>query len=105
MYFAGERMRPVSEVELQNMKTKEGIENIDLALLRVFYSIVLSAFEDSSYKTLKPIISMYVPNLAEHLGMKRNLDKQRIAQVISKTQQFHNIVAVSYTHLDVYKRQ
>ena len=94
MYFAGERMRPVSEVELQNMKTKEGIENIDLALLRVFYSIVLSAFEDSGYKTLKPIISMYVPNLAEHLGMKRNLDKQRIAQVISKTQQFHNIVGV-----------
>ena len=33
MYFAGKQMRRVSEVELQNMKTKEGIENIDLALL------------------------------------------------------------------------
>ena len=44
MYFSGEQMRRVSEVELQNMKTKEGIENIDLALLRVFYSIILYDF-------------------------------------------------------------
>lgn len=96
MYFAGEQMRRVSEVELQNMKTKEGIENIDLALLRVFYSIILSAFEATSCKTLKPNITLFVPDLAEFLGLQRNLNKQDLTRVISKTQQFHNIVGVMH---------
>lgn len=96
MYFAGEQMRRVSEVELQNMKTKEGIENIDLALLRVFYSIILSAFEATGCKTLKPNITLFVPDLAEFLGLQRNLNKQDLARVISKTQQFHNIVGVMH---------
>lgn len=96
MYFAGKQMRRVSEVELQNMKTKEGIENIDLALLRVFYSIILSAFEATNCKTLKPNITLFVPDLAEFLGLQRNLNKQDLARVISKTQQFHNIVGVMH---------
>lgn len=96
MYFSGEQMRRVSEVELQNMKTKEGIENIDLALLRVFYSIILSAFEATNCKTLKPNITLFVPDLAEFLGLQRNLNKQDLARVISKTQQFHNIVGVMH---------
>lgn len=96
MYFTGEQMRRVSEVELQNMKTKEGIENIDLALLRVFYSIILSAFEATGCKTLKPNITLFVPDLAEFLGLQRNLNKQDLARVISKTQQFHNIVGVMH---------
>ena len=37
-------MRQVSEVELQNLKTKAGIESINLDLLRIFYSIILSEF-------------------------------------------------------------
>lgn len=96
MYFAGEQMRRVSEVELQNMKTKEGIENIDLALLRVFYSIILSAFEATGCKTLKSNITLFVPDLAEFLGLQRNLNKQDLMRVISKTQQFHNIVGVMH---------
>lgn len=96
MYFAGEQMRRVSEVELQNMKTKEGIENIDLALLRVFYSIILSAFEATGCKTLKSNITLFVPDLAEFLGLQRNLNKQDLTRVISKTQQFHNIVGVMH---------
>ena len=96
MYFAGEQMRRVSEVELQNMKTKEGIENIDLALLRVFYSIILSAFESTGCKTLKSNITLFVPDLAEFLGLQRNLNKQDLTRVISKTQQFHNIVGVMH---------
>lgn len=96
MYFAGKQMRRVSEVELQNMKTKEGIENIDLALLRVFYSIILSAFEATGCKTLKSNITLFVPDLAEFLGLQRNLNKQDLMRVISKTQQFHNIVGVMH---------
>ena len=92
MYF--DNMQQVSEVELQNMKTKEGIENIDLALLRVFYSIILSAFEASKCTELKDVITLFVPDLAEYLGLQRNLNKQDVARVISKAQSFHNIIGV-----------
>lgn len=92
MYF--DNMQQVSEVELQNMKTKEGIEAIDLSLLRVFYSIILSAFEASKCTELKDVITLFVPDLAEYLGLQRNLNKQDIARVISKAQSFHNIVGV-----------
>lgn len=92
IYFDG--MQQVSEVELQNMKTKEGIENIDLALLRVFYSIILSAFEASKCKELKDVITLFVPDLAEYLGLQRNLNKKNIDGVIAKVQSFHNIVGI-----------
>lgn len=92
MYF--DSMQQVSEVELQNMKTKEGIENIDLALLRVFYSIILSAFEASKCKELKDVITLFVPDLAEYLGLQRNLNKKNIDGVIAKVQSFHNIVGI-----------
>lgn len=92
IYFDG--MQQVSEVELQNMKTKEGIENIDLALLRVFYSIILTAFEASKCKELKDVITLFVPDLAEHLGLQRNLNKQDVNRVIQKAQSFHNIVGI-----------
>ena len=76
------------------MKTKEGIENIDLALLRVFYSIILSAFEASKCKELKDVITLFVPDLAEYLGLQRNLNKKNIDGVIAKVQSFHNIVGI-----------
>ena len=45
MFFANNRIKQISEVELQNMKTKEGIDTIDLPLLRTFYSIIFNAFK------------------------------------------------------------
>lgn len=95
MYF--DSMQQVSEVELQNMKTKEGIENIDLTLLRVFYSIILSAFEASKCKDLKDVITLFVPDLAEYLGLQRNLNKKNIDGVIAKVQSFHNIVGILHS--------
>lgn len=94
MYFDGEHMREVSEVELQNMKTKEGIDNIDLPILRTFYSIILTQFEKSNYKELRDVLTMSVPTLAEFIGLKSNLNKKDISRVIDKTQSYHNIVGV-----------
>lgn len=92
IYFAD--MKLISEVELKNMRTKEGIQNIDLATLRIFYSIILTAFEETKRTKLNDVITMYVPDLAEYLGMRRNLSKREINQVIEKAQSFHNIVGV-----------
>lgn len=94
MYFDGARMREVSEVELQNMKTKEGIDDIDLPILRTFYSIILTQFEASGYKALQDVLTMSIPTLAEFIGLQSNLNKKDIGRVIEKTQSYHNIVGV-----------
>lgn len=92
IYFSD--MKLISEVELQNMRTKEGIQDIDLPTLRIFYSIILTAFEETKRSKLNDVITMYVPDLAEYLGLHRNLSKKEIANVIEKAQSFHNIVGV-----------
>jgi hypothetical protein len=94
MYFESAQLREVSEVELQNMKTKEGIENIDLPILRTFYSLILTEFEKSGEKTLSDVLTYPVQVLAEYIGLQNNLNKKDIARVIEKTQSYHNIVGV-----------
>jgi len=94
MYFESAQLREVSEVELQNMKTKEGIENIDLPILRTFYSLILTEFEKSGEKTLPDVLTYPVQVLAEYIGLQNNLNKKDIARVIEKTQSYHNIVGV-----------
>lgn len=97
MFFAEGLLKQVSEVELQNMKTKEGIDSIDLPLLRTFYSIIFNAFEQSEYKNLKPVITLYVPELARYLGVRKSgLNKEDITNIIIKTQAFHNIVGIQH---------
>lgn len=94
MYFDGAQMREVSEVELQNMKTKEGIADIDLSMLRIFYSIILTRFEASGYTELKEVLTMSVPTLAEFMGLQSNINKKDIDRIIEKTQSYHNIIGV-----------
>lgn len=92
LYFP-DTLQLVSEVELQNMRTKEGITEIDLPLLRVFYNAILSEF----YKTgiLKDIVSVFVPELAESMGLKRNLSRKDVElQIVAKVQSFHNVTGI-----------
>lgn len=93
LYFDGVA-QPELEAELQNLKTKEGIEYIDLPILHVFYSIILTQFEKGGYKTLADYLTVHVADLAEYLGLRSNLNKADIDHVIEKTQSYHNIVGV-----------
>ena len=97
MFFADNRIKQVSEVELQNMKTKDGIDTIDLPLLRTFYSIIFNAFQKTNYQQLKPVITLYVPELAKYLGLRKSgLNREDITGIIIKTQAFHNIVGIQH---------
>lgn len=97
MFFADNRIKQVSEVELQNMKTKEGIDTIDLPLLRTFYSIIFNAFQKTNYQQFKPVITLYVPELAKYLGLRKSgLNREDITNIIIKTQSFHNIVGIQH---------
>lgn len=94
LYFAENRMKQVSEVELQDMKTKEGIEDIDLPFLRIVYSLILRDYEDHDYKFNTKTHKWYIPDFARYLGAKSNLSKENIQQLISKFQSYHNITGV-----------
>ena len=86
--------RPDLEAELQNLKTKEGIEYIDLPVLHILYGIILTQFENSGYTELADVIRIHVSALAEYMGMPSNLNKRDINRVLEKIQSYHNIVGV-----------
>ena len=96
MYFIGNDMQPVSEVQLQNMVTNEGIDSIDLGMLRIFYSIILTEFEKTKCKEIHDVITLYIPDLAESMGLQRNINKAGIQRLIDNVQSFHNIVGVMH---------
>lgn len=93
LYFTG-RAQEVSEVELQNLFTREDVEDIDLPKLRVFYSIILSQFEADGYLA-KETISISVPALAEAFGLAADkLNQESTARILATVQSYHNIVGV-----------
>ncbi|MCR5685780.1 MAG: hypothetical protein K6G81_10245 [Lachnospiraceae bacterium] len=96
MYFIGNDIQPVSEVQLQDMVTNEGIESIELGMLRIFYSIILTEFEKTNCKQIRDVITLYVPDLAESMGLQRNLNKAGIQRIIDTIQSFHTIVGVMH---------
>lgn len=89
-------LKAISEVELQNMKTKEGIEEIDIPLLMVFYTVIYKEFEKKlkSNETLSPVVTIYAPDMAASLGMARPHDKKDMHALIEKVQSFHNIIGI-----------
>jgi len=91
LFFKG-RLEEVSAAELQNIKTKEGIADLDLPLLKSFYSIILTDFEQN--KKVNKAIEIYVPDLAACLGMRKNLGAEEIKTLLKKTQSFQTIMGV-----------
>lgn len=79
---------PASEATLREINKDKDvpIEAIDLPLLRMFYSIILSDFEQNTKKlgVVNEIVTVYVPDLAAILGKKRNLSKNDITSIIEK---------------------
>ena len=97
MFFSGS-LKPISTVELvQDLKTREGIEHINIPLLNVYYSIILKRFYEKGNipENLNTIATIYLPDLAEALGLgRKNLHKSDIQSIINSTRQFTNILGV-----------
>lgn len=88
LYFQGGR--EISEIELRNLKTKEGIQDIDLTSLRFYYSILFDQFSRSGCKVLQDIIMVHVSMLAG----RNDPDEEDIKAAIAKTQSYHNVMGV-----------
>ena len=97
MFLSGS-LKPISTVELvQDLQTREGIEHIDIPLLNVYYSIILKRFYEKGNipETLNKIATIYLPDLAEALGLgRKNLHKSEIRSIIDSTRKFINIIGV-----------
>ena len=87
-------LRKVSEVELQNLQTREGITDIDTGFLGYLYTNVLYEFAKTGGRKLSDIIVMNVYELANRIGWQGNLNNENILQLVKQVQSFHNIVGV-----------
>lgn len=98
-----QQIEVMSSVQLQNLVTKEGIENLNLSQLRFYYSIIYSDWERQAAQTgeydnlkLSPVIKLYAPDLLESRGVDRNAGQTSINAIISELKDFHNVVGVLY---------
>lgn len=93
LYFKG---LPASVAQLQHLYTKEGIDSIDLPLLRTFYTIILNEFSKTYLETnqVNEVVRIYLPDLAVYLGKSRNLSKLDREAILNKVSTFHNVMGV-----------
>ena len=104
MFFDG-ALEPISTVELQDMRTNEGIETIDIPLLTMYYSIILAKFQERIKQGLdfgtanNMITRIYVPDFIkclEIISEGSGNSEEKIANIMRKTRAFHNIVGIHY---------
>ena len=104
MFFESE-LEPISTVELQDMRTNEGIENIDISLLTFYYSIILASFMEKIKQVcdfrvaVDMITRIYVPDLMrcfDTLGEGSGTNEEKISAIMRKTRAFHTIVGIHH---------
>ena len=104
MYFKG-ALEPISTVELQDMRTNEGIEEIDIPLLTMYYSIILASFQEKikrgvDFRDAADMITrIYTPDFMrclETLGEGSGANENNVSVIMSKTRTFHNIIGIHH---------
>lgn len=104
MFFKG-ALEPISTVELKDMSTNEGIEEIDIPLLTMYYSIILNSFMEKvkqgwDFRVAANMITrIYAPDLMrclDTLSDEGGASEDKIARIMSKTRDFHTIVGIHH---------
>ena len=90
LFFTGGHMQEVSEAELRDLRTDEGIPDIDLTALRFLYSILFNQFQLSNYTVLQDI----VPVSASIIAGRNNPNKNDIDAALAKVKSYHNVMGV-----------
>jgi hypothetical protein len=93
LYFEGQ-LQELSEADIQNIVTKDYLNNIDLSFLRIIYSAILKDYERANYKKNSLNIVLYVPDLLRSLGKKSNQSQEQIKALINDVNQYKNVVGV-----------
>ena len=80
----------IRNVRLQDLKTMEGIENIDLITLKQLYGIIFNQYELSGFNNLPQSIAVHVSVLAG----RTNPNETEVSAIIDKIKSYHNITGV-----------
>ncbi len=104
MFFNGD-LEPISTVELQDMRTNKGIEEIDIPLLTMYYSIILTSFQERikqgcDFRIATDMITrIYAPDLIKCFGTLSEgsgVNEEKISAIMRKTRAFHTIVGIHH---------
>lgn len=101
LYFKDDRIREVSEVELQDLKTKENIDNINLPFLQFYYSQLFAKWEDVILEqatgkdgAFPTVTRFYLPDLAKARGLSNNVSRESVDAIKNDIAAFHNVIGV-----------
>lgn len=88
---------PMTAARLRRISTNDGIEKIDLPLLRVFYGIILERFSHSICKGnyIEEIVTIYYPDFARRIGKSSNISRSDVEALIESILRFHTILGVT----------
>ena len=102
--FLNGKADELTDIEVQNLSTKEYINELDMTLLRMFYTIVLNEFEKNDFNQINSNIVIYVPDLLRALDIKENQSKEQIGAFINGINKFKNLIGVIKTQNAKRKR-
>lgn len=88
LFFEGS-IKAISEVQLENIRTKETITQLNLPLLRSIYSIFLNRFQKTGEN--RETLNVYLPDFAEFLGYGRNISSEQIKWFVSQASMFQSV--------------
>lgn len=94
LYFKG---MPISAARLETLRTNEGLDCIDLPLLRILYSIILQNYESMRRQYVEgpnEALTLYVPDLAATMGKSRHISDKDIKSIKSKMMQYQTVVGI-----------
>ena len=101
LYFKDYRAREVSEMELQDLKTKENIEKINLPFLQFLYTILFKEWEKSIQDQangkpgeIPPVSKFYLPDILKARGVSSNAGQTSINAIKNDISALHNVVGV-----------
>lgn len=101
LYFKDYRAREVSEMELQDLKTKENIEKINLPFLQFLYTILFKEWEKSIQDQangkpgeIPPVSKFYLPDILKARGISSNAGQTSINAIKNDISALHNVVGV-----------
>lgn len=93
LYFDG---LPATAAKLSNRYTKEGIDSINLPILRMFYAIIMERFMKTwnEDRSIDEVITIYYPDLARRMGKSSNISRSDVESFISSITCFQNIMGI-----------
>lgn len=92
--FFEEDGKRINEAKLQDINTKEEIQNINLGLAQFAYSLMAHAYKNGTALNDNGTVSFYLPDLVRILNPDRHFSKDDIMRLVSAFQRLHNVQGV-----------